>query len=151
MKFYEIDSDFKNESYYLLLEWAKVEASSFSLIWRKGFSFAATAQEVEKRLRPYLIKEELTNEWPGTKICAPPEETIRFYRITNDTIKVLRTVTSVYDWLAPDYPEDLAFYNKECCPLFGSVAHEHLSFLFGNDSIVATAKKKIPEIAIYLS
>jgi len=148
MKVHQIESNISNNAYLALLDWAIEDAFAFSLVWRDGFSFGSSAEELENKLRPHLIKEEMTNEWPGTRITSSPTHTIRFYLVLEKTIKLLRAATSAYAWLAPNYPEDLAFYYKNYEPWFGSVAHEQLAFLFGGVSIVATAKKRIPEIVI---
>jgi len=49
--------------------------------------------------------------------------TSRTYRINNTTINILRSVESVYQWVSPSYPEDLAFYKKGEL-WFASIAHE---------------------------
>lgn len=97
---------------------------------------------------PYLIKEELTNEWPGTKVCGPPNETIRFYKIMEESFNILKSNNSINSWLAPGYPEDLSFYDRQNNPWFGSVAHEDMAFFLGEKFNLNMAKEKIPGLVI---
>ena len=43
--------------------------------------------------------------------------------VNEETIELLRCVTSVFEFVAPNYPEDLAFYKGDKV-IFSSVAHE---------------------------
>ena len=45
------------------------------------------------------------------------------YEVNEETIELLRCVTSVFEFVAPNYPEDLAFYKGDKV-IFSSVAHE---------------------------
>ena len=81
-----------------------------------------------------------------------PRSSICTYKLNQETAKVLTTANRLYQWEAPDYPEDLAFYNGSSEVWLGSVAHEQmgwlntksidksqlekiLSFLYGNGNI----------------
>ena len=148
MKYYNIESSIENQGYISLLNWALDTSQCFSLVWRDDFEFGETAKVIESKLKPFLIKEELTNEWPGTTVFGPPENTIRFYKVNEDSINILKSNTSISSWVAPDYPEDLAFYKSSNDPWFGSVAHENIAFFFGEDFNLNKAFEKIPGLKI---
>ncbi len=134
--------------YLALLDWALSTCQTFSLVWRKGFSFNRKAKEIEKKLKPFLISEKITNEWPGTTILAPSEDTVRYYNITPDSVEVLKKPKRVYAWLASDYPEDLTFYKPDKTPWFVSVAHENISYFENPDFPIEEAERKIPKIKL---
>jgi hypothetical protein len=112
----------KYTTYEDLLDFAEEEYDSFSLVWRNHLSFTKSAWQVEEDLRPYLISEFSSHKWPGTEIIGG-KALVRTYRVSPESLSVLRQVSSVFDWLAPDYPEDLAFYKGNKLA-FASVAHE---------------------------
>lgn len=108
--------------YEALLNHAEKGFETFSLVWRDDFQFDNSAREIEKALIPYLIETKQTNEWPGTKLFSGTA-TIKIYKVTPESIAILKAVGSVFDWLAPAYPEDLTFY-KGGRPIYVSISHE---------------------------
>lgn len=112
--------------YTQLLNTALKEYDSFSLVWRDDMEFNESAKKLEEQLAPYLIEEKHTDVWPGTQL-EYPFATVRIYQVNEKTIKTLQSVNSVFEWLSPNYPEDLAFY-KNGVNKFASVAHEQMAW-----------------------
>lgn len=76
------------------------------------------------KLKPFLEKEENATEWPGTELF---DETgiVRTYIFDKEMVNRLGTINSrLYDWIAPDYPEDLSLLRKDGTPFFVSISHE---------------------------
>lgn len=113
----------KHMNYASLLSKALKEFDTFSLVWRDEFSFDKHCYEIEGDLAQHLISEERTDEWPGTKIFGALA-TVRHYKVSPESIKILKRAKSFKDWLAPSYPEDLAFY-KSGEVAYASIAHEN--------------------------
>lgn len=130
MIYFEVKGIKSKKQYLKLLDWALDNSSSFSLVWRKNFKFEESAKTVQKKLKSYLERTEITDNWPGTKVFCIPEDKVIFYKTNEKSIEILKEVKSLFKWLAPRYPEDLAFYynNK---PIFGSVSHEEMAFFIG--------------------
>jgi hypothetical protein len=112
----------KYSTYQDLLEYAESECDSFSLVWRSEFNFQKSAWDITDKLSKHLINELPVNKWPGTEIF-DGKALLRTYSINAESIAILKSVSSVFDWLAPGYPEDLAFYKNENV-VFVSIAHE---------------------------
>ena len=111
----------KYTSYEELLEFALDKADKFSLVWR-NFAFDDSAFRLIEDLQPWLLSDYSSSSWPGTEISGEKAR-VKTYEVNPQTIELLKCVSSVFEWQAPKYPEDLAFYrDKEV--LFGSVAHE---------------------------
>jgi len=108
--------------YQSLLARAFNEADEFSLVWREEFKFQQSALSIDLKLSPFLISEQKTSSWPGTDLFGG-FATLKKYSVSRESIALLNEVKSVYEWLAPKYPEDLAFYNNGKV-LFWSIAHE---------------------------
>ena len=106
----------------MLLEKALAEFDAFSLVWREDTEFADSAKQFEEKLKPYLLKEERTNCWPGTQVLYK-SSIVRTYLVSQDSIHVLKCVDSVFEFVFPHYPEDLAFY-QDGILVYASIAHE---------------------------
>ena len=113
-----------NINYEKLLEFALEKADTFSLVWQ-DFEFYDSAFELEDKLKPWLISEYSSSSWPGT-IKFGGDALVQKYEVNENTIELLRCVTSVFHFIVPDYPEDLAFY-KDDKVIFSSVAHEGIA------------------------
>jgi hypothetical protein len=112
-----------NINYKNLLDIAHSEYDAFSLVWRHEFRFLSSAKKISDILEPYLLSEEVTDNWPGTKLIGGLA-VMRKYRVSNESIEILSVVNEIHEWLAPKYPEDLAFYKGEKL-MFASISHEH--------------------------
>ena len=119
----DIGSEPRGRTYEALVDYLGNRCSSFSLVWREQLSFEEPARVIADRLRPFLIREERTNEWPGTRLSGHMA-TVRHYRSTQDSLAVLKRQASLFSWEASASPEDLAFYDNAGACVFGSVSHE---------------------------
>jgi hypothetical protein len=116
----------KYTNYQDLLKYADQECDTFSLVWRPEFNFENSAFKITEELAPYLISEKSTNKWPGTEVFGN-KALLRTYQLNKESSNILKQVSSVFDWVAPKYPEDLAFYNNNKI-MFASVAHEDMAW-----------------------
>jgi len=105
-----------------LLSRALAEYDSFSLVWRDELVFSELAKKFEEELSPFLISKIKTDRWPGTQI-EDKKAILRTYSVTQESILVLEKLESVFDYIAPNYPEDIAFY-KNGDVMYESMAHE---------------------------
>jgi len=119
----------KGEAYVALLRFALKHTSFFSLVWRDQLDFLESATSVAETLRSDLLSEHRTNEWPGTHLFGHLA-TVRLYRMSPSAFSVLRQVGGLYEWVAPERPEDLAFYVGEGNPWLASIAHERDGFVY---------------------
>lgn len=109
-------------SYEELMAKALNEFDSFSLVWRDEFEFDEQCTSIEKSLAPFLLEEQRTDEWPGTKIF-DALATVRHYKVVKGSIEIIAKAGSFKTWIAPSYPEDLAFYQGKIVA-YSSIAHE---------------------------
>ncbi len=119
----------KAETYVALLRFALRHNSLFSLVWREQLEFARSATAIAETLRPDLVREKRTGEWPGTQLFGH-FATVRVYRMSPPAFSTLAAAGGLYAWAAPGRPEDLAFYLGEDTPWLGSIAHEHDAFVY---------------------
>ena len=130
-----------------LLQLALEACGSFSLVWRDQLAFEPSAEEVAQSLQPFLIREQRTDEWPGTKLFGHLA-TVRYYRLTVETLAVLERAAGLYAWQAPVFPEDLAFYTHDSKLWLGSIAHERDAWLQGGSELEAAVHARLPGLAL---
>ena len=106
---FDIVAEPKGQTYIDLLNFAASRCDSFSLVWRDQFIFEQSAYEVKQALKPFRVTNVKTDEWPGTKLIGH-EAIVRRYRVEEESVKLLHIAGSLYSWLQPQLPEDLAFY-----------------------------------------
>jgi len=119
------------ETYLRLLQFAQRRNSLFSLVWRDQHEIVRSAIAVEEALRPDLVREKQTDQWPGKRLLGDLA-TVRLYKLSPSALSVLAEAKSLFAWVAPDRPEDLAFYVGEDNPWLGSISHEMDSFLYSD-------------------
>ena len=119
----DIVAEPKGQTYIDLLNFAAARCESFSLVWRKQFQFESSAHQVANSLKPFLISNVRTDEWLGTKLIGH-EAIVRQYRTTDKSIKILGSLSGLYSWLQPKFPEDLAFYSTGNVGWLASISHE---------------------------
>jgi hypothetical protein len=111
------------QTYTDLLNFAAARCQSFSLAWRDQFKFEQSAYEMKHALRPFQLSNVRTDEWPGTKLIGH-EAVVRRYRVADESVKLLCEAGSLYSWLQPKLPEDLAFYSVDDGVWLASISHE---------------------------
>jgi hypothetical protein len=111
----------RGAAYGQLVDQAVAHCATFSLIWRDGEGFDP---QVSESLRPFLVREDRTSEWPGTTLTQGQQATVRYYTLTNFTGAILKRAGRLYAWQHPDRPEDLAFYTEAGRVWMSSIAHE---------------------------
>ena len=137
----------QGKTYTKLLDFAMQHCSSFSLTWRDQFEIHESAALMLSSLRPFLLREVHTKEWPGTYLSAPGAM-VRYYQFTEETLRILSEVPSLYAWLYPDLPEDLALYRADgTCWLF-SIAHETDAGILDEEITVDDLSKAVPGLEL---
>jgi hypothetical protein len=137
------------EAYTKLIDLLGSSAAAFSLVWRDQFGFDLRADSFRLKLAPFLIEEDHASVWPGTQLLGH-RAWVRRYRIEKTSLSILKTAPSLYAWIYPVRPEDLAFYEADGECLLGSIAHERDAW-FGNDAIARAIAAQIPALKVALS
>ena len=131
---FDIVAEPKGKTYIDLLNFAVSRCESFSLVWRDQLEFAPSAYEIEHALKPFLVSNIRTDEWPGTKLIGH-EAIVRRYRLTNESVELLHVAEGLYDWLQPNLPEDLVFYSSGDVVWLTTISHEHEAW-FEDESLL---------------
>lgn len=128
----------RGPTYNRLIDFAQGQCTKFSLVWREDLGNKKRENDIANKLAPFLLSHTTTNKWPGTEIFGSSAN-VCFHELTPETANVLKIAKRLYQWEAPDFPEDLAFYAKNGGIWLGSVAHEHMGW-------INTASMAVPEL-----
>jgi hypothetical protein len=147
MRTIDITFEPQGDIYKALIDYLGSRCSIFSLVWQEQLPFDESARGIADQLQSVLIREERTNEWPGTRLLLHMA-TIRYYRATRDSLVLLKNQVSLFSWISSALPEDLAFYNESETCVFGSISHEKDAWF--NDIMfdVEDIKMNIPGIKL---
>jgi len=143
----DIVAEPKGQTYIELIKFASTRCESFSLVWRKQFQFEQSAHQIANALKPFLISNLSTDEWPGTKLIGH-EAIVRQYRLSDNSVNVLCSVGGLYSWLEPQLPEDLAFYSSRQVGWFASVSHEGDAWFLDRSLSLEEICEHVPGIEI---
>lgn len=99
------------------------QCDSFSLLWRRERKEGEGGWEIQEALRPFMLRCEQTDQWPGTKIFYG-KELVCFYQVNAASMQLLSTAKNPFILFGRGGPEDLAFYSNGAV-WFGSTSHEN--------------------------
>jgi hypothetical protein len=125
-KTFLITKDIAGRDYKRLLTTACEHFEFFMLVWRDQFKsdWKRSALKIRRELKPLEVTVRRSNKWPGNIIFGAKADVV-FYRFERSGLEVLRRPGSLFSWLTPNYPEDLAFFDQSGRCGMASVTHEH--------------------------
>lgn len=133
-------SEIKGKEYKKLIEYAYTKCDAVMFVIRKDLY----AKEKDKniinnfnnminstsKLNDYLLKKRNGGNWVYSEVCADDDLfQVHFYKFNLELKQFLLANNSLYDWLHPLYPEDIAFFKNGYCWLY-SVAHEGICEIY---------------------
>ena len=124
--------DPKNETYFKLIDLAFVTSDTFILVVRKDMSVSSGVDKILNKLTDSLLEMKEQSEWICCKLFGGVAQ-VYYYKTTDEAKKVLKEVSnSLYQWVQPDFPEDLSFI-KNGDPWLINIAHERESYIKTED------------------
>jgi len=119
----------RGTAYSRLIDFTQKQCSKFSVVWREDLGNKRKENEIAGKLEPFIIADTMTSTWPGTEIFGATAN-VCYYRLNSETAHILKRAESLYQWEAPDFPEDLAFYVENGNIWLATVAHERMGWLY---------------------
>ena len=123
-------NDIAGDDYADFLDMAPDWFGFFSLVWRDASKFNDSAIQIRRELERHEVSRRRASHWPGTYIhrtANTPKAYIITFRLDAASRQILAKPGSLFSWLAPTYPEDLAFYHRERRLAFASISHEGIA------------------------
>ena len=141
----EVISDIKGKVYEDLVRYASKRCDAVMFVFckvpfrgEKLMELEETKSKVKKELEKSFLKDREGNEWVYTGTYYPwvgnkkMGSNILFYKFDEDLVEFLLKNDNLYNWLNPDFPEDIAFFKDGYCWLY-SVAHEDICDIYCKD------------------
>lgn len=138
MNTYNLIIEPRDRLYFELLDFAFEECGFFLLVTdRENRQLSPQGKKVLDELFPYLSREELRSEWPGT-VLINNKVPVYTYHFTPESSKILKKVASrLYQWQRPELPDDLCLLRPDETPWLVTIGHENDSYF------VLTEEEKI--------
>jgi hypothetical protein len=117
-------------------------SNKFSFVIRSNYTISETEKKILSLFGRFLLLETEVETWPGTILLYGKKARIYYYVFNQETFDLLKkTSDDLYEWLHPEKPEDLCFYNNDK-PVFASISHERDSFFLVENAEVIDTKLK---------
>lgn len=125
MRFY---TDPKGEAYERLIDFLIERTDKFVLTgWNEPSRHKKRYVEVIRKLKPFLLEQCSMEEMQAKSGANYSEGTYYVYQCCTEAGSVLKeAVNGLYDWLQPDMPEDLCFWDADGADYLYTIAHENM-------------------------
>ena len=136
------------QEYNALLEFCAVWTSKILLVVRQWNELRPAGKAILRELSTDRVEASETPEWPGTVLLG---HTARVYKfpISARTISVLKNSRNgLFDWLEPEFPEDLCFLRSDDTPLFVSITHERQAYFELTAPERSALKETVPNLVL---
>ena len=141
-----ISKDIRGSDYAKLIAEACRRYARFSLVWRDQLEFDAAALSLKKELKRFETSRAHTDTWPGTRLIGHKADVIT-YSIAAAATGVLLRPGSLFGWLTPRFPEDLAFYTADGSCAIETIAHESDAIFHDDDLLPLLPPGAKPKLA----
>lgn len=135
-KVYTLPKEPKGEVYRQLIETSLTFCETFCLITGNvyvGDQSIENSNLARERLKPWLIEGRLTSGWPGTNEwpCTKSGEVLmEMYRLNAESVRKLKQLANgLFEWEAPNLPEDPCFFRKDGGVWLTTISHERIAYL----------------------
>jgi hypothetical protein len=128
-KVYSLVGEIDRDLYFKILKHCLRYCSKLILILRDHHpKNSVKLSQIIAILEPYLLSDERKNEWPGTEVMKENGRVLT-YKYDEEVYEILLNLpVGLYDWIAPDAPEDLSLIRHTGIPYFVSITHERDSY-----------------------
>lgn len=105
-------------------------SDKFYFVTRKELKYD---KKIIKQFEPYIINKYKTKVWAGT-ITLGPAATVYEIKANEETYLLLSDLAnSLYEWVAPNLPEDLTFMKNDFTWFFTTTHEEFAAFQFRSE------------------
>ncbi|HZG14061.1 MAG TPA: stage III sporulation protein AH [Candidatus Bathyarchaeia archaeon] len=118
----------KGKRYQLLIDFLSKQCNRFAFVENRKLmeieeERLAYIDNLITDIKEHLIERRIQQEWETTKL-AEDSAYVFYFQLNNATRQFLKERSnSLFDWISPELPEDLMFYQNDKCILAGC-SHE---------------------------
>jgi hypothetical protein len=143
-----IASEPKGKVYSDLLDFCRSRSSRASVVIHKGARPSKDVFDFIEECKEFIVDERQQSNWPGGGTLRGTETVIYFSVCDKFIDKLKKSSLSLYDWVHPFLPEDLAFYDNEGNVILATIGHEQAAFVILNDTERKSLKTAIPHLQL---
>lgn len=148
---YNISKEPNGALYNRILETAVQFCDSGLLVLRETVNVEPSAIRVINAFQSFMLQQTTETKWPGTELLGGETATVYRFRLCAATVEILnKTVSGLYSWQQPDFPEDLCLLRQDGCPWLVSIAHEGDSYFEMTPDEKDALLTQIPELKGYV-
>lgn len=129
MMLVDIGKDLSGPVYTQFLQtlWSLSSTCSFTV--QPSLGCSDRLRRFLKDMEVHLASVRRSNVWPGTQLMDGEADVYTFLCKETTLECVLRYSSSLFEWLQPDLPEDLALYRNDGSTILETVTHEQEGLL----------------------
>lgn len=124
-------------AYVELLELATSEGMHGLVIVREIERATEKTKRLLERLRAAGATTRLRSSWPGTELVGHTATSYQFLLDEGATRILQDSARGLFDWQAPDLPEDLCVLREDGSTWLGSIAHEKDAWVEWDEAEIA--------------
>jgi hypothetical protein len=153
------DKDIKGENYRSLIELASKKCDKFAFVQRRDMMVDEIVamkyhNKLVKDIKSSFIERKEQSEWAVTELLEATAY-VYYYELNEQTKHFLQTISnSLFDWISPYLPEDLAFYSGDDVWLAGC-SHEEFFIIIDEfndfDDLIKSYKRCVKTIILSFS
>lgn len=144
MEYWDLVENPTGETYRDLIKMLCDYSDTFYFVTRKELSYDP---EILAKFEPYIMETYQTKKWANTKTKGPAA-TVYVMEVNRRSCKLLQqSAKTLYDWVAPNLPEDLTFI-KNNFAWFSSTTHEEFGGFSIRSDYYRKLLKKVPGLKI---
>jgi hypothetical protein len=129
---------------YLLIEASEI-ATTCGFVVQTDFPTNQRATRLATELHSYLKTSKEVASWPGTQLYGESRAIRYEYAFSQHVAGLLsEAADGLYEWVAPDLPEDLHLLRQDGSVFLGSVAHERDAWLEADHEEFARLAQSVP-------
>jgi hypothetical protein len=121
------------------------------LVVRDRAGLRPAGRELLSALRPALIAETVSSEWPGTRLLSGTATLRRFQLNTASAALLTGAAESLYDWVQPALPEDLCLLRPDGTPWIVTIAPERDAYFELSLAEQQELLTELPQLAARIS
>ncbi len=123
------ESNELTKNYGCILDYASTVCGSLSLVVRTSLMLSASGYLVLEKLNPFLVEISEVNKWPGTILLGGTASLYKFAYNRESGTLLKEVASNVFDWIQPDFPEDLCLYRPDGSVWLTTISHERDAYL----------------------
>lgn len=122
---YTLTGEARGECYHQIVRAALTWTTHAEWVVRPDLPRESSLDDILNEAQPYLDSVDETSSWAGTELMNGSTVSLYRYRVSTDFVRILlKACESLYEWIQPSRPEDIAFRRPDGSLWLATIVHE---------------------------